>query len=161
MSVKSLPLSFIDPVLAKTRVMNYKAGAYGILSANLSAANNKAVSETKSVWYSAAQLQDWINEINHYGGDGIRIYFGQKEDLAPGEEYDERSGEPRPGQLCLVIIPTKEGSNTSIHKNLIYNKLHDYQQRLDATEPRPLEMAFNLGGYCPPLCLTEGEDLFD
>jgi hypothetical protein len=161
MSVKPLPASFIDPKLAKTRVMNYKSGSYTTLSEKLSSANNEDVSETKSVWYSATQLQDWIDEIKRYGGDGIRIYLGQKEDLNPGEKYDERTGEPRPGQLCLVIIPTKAGSNTSIHENLIYDKLDDYQERLDATPPRPKEMAFNLGGYCPPWCLTEGEDLFD
>jgi hypothetical protein len=161
MSVKPLPPSFIDPALAKTRVMNYKSGAYETLCEKWRTANNEPVSVTKSVWYSVTQLQDWIDEIKYYEGDGIRIFFGQKEDLKEGEKYDERTGEPRPGQICLVIIPTKEGSNTSIHENLIYDKLDGYQERLDATQPRPKEMAFNLGGYCPPWCLTEGEDLFD
>ncbi len=161
MDVKPLPRSFINPEVARSRIMNYKSSSFKILSEKLSLVNNKAVSETKSVWYSVKQLQDWIDEIQYYKGDGIRIYFGQKENLNQGEEYDERTGEPRPGQLCLIIIPTKEGSNTSSHVNIIYDKLEDYQARLAATTKPALEMAFNLGGYCPPLCLTEGEDLFD
>lgn len=161
MDVKPLPPSFIAPELARRRILNYKNGSYKILTENLSLANNEPVSETKSVWYSVKQLQDWINEIEYYKGDGIRIYFGQKENLNQGEAYDERTGEPRPGQLCLVIIPTKEGSNTNSHTNLIYDKLDDYQERLASTIKPAQEMSFNLGGYCPPLCLTEGEDLFD
>lgn len=161
MNAKPLPVSFIDPELAKTRVTNYKNDAYQQLSTKLREVHGEPVSETRSVWYSLTQLQEWIDELMHYGGDGIRIYLGQKENLKEGETYNELTGEPRPGQLCLVIVPTKRGSNAASHVNLIYNKLPDYEPRLAATEPLPLEMAFNLGGYCPPLCLTEGEDLFD
>jgi hypothetical protein len=161
MSTKPLPTSFIDPELAKTRVVNYKNDDYNNLSTKLNEARGNTAGETKSVWYSLTQLQEWVAEIEHYKGDGIRIYLGQKEELRDGENYSELSGEPRPGQLCLVIVPTKRGSHASSHVNLIYNQLPDFEERLAVTPPRMQEMAFNLGGYCPPWCLTEGEDLFD
>jgi hypothetical protein len=162
MTAKPLPSSFIAYETAKKRIDLYRSNAHDMLSKKLSETEGVPVQETKSVWYSAKQLLEWIDEIIHYGGDGIRIYLGQKEPLEPGVLYNEKLKEPRPGQLCLIIVPTKAGAFEDSHINIIYNEnSQDFRDRKAATNITSIGRSLNLGSYCPPLCPLSGEEFFE
>jgi hypothetical protein len=162
MSLKPLPSSFITSDIVTERVSNYKNGAHQLLSEQLSKNAGEPVEDTRSVWYSTEQLMEWLSELVHYNGDGLRIYIGQREKLKPGERYDDTSGEPRPGQLCLLIVPTKKGETEDSHINMLYKDLPDFEARKaiskTANAGQEGQRAFNFGGYCPPLCPLEGID---
>jgi hypothetical protein len=161
-TAKPLPANFLSKEIVNTRTQLYKQSNQPA-SADNPAAQTRQGEDTKWVWYSKELVQTWLDEIDYHSGDGLRIYFGRKE--APGdtitEENIEHKNEALPGNLCLIMAITKEGSYTDSHINVVYENLDDFTDRKAAADelknsekPRNL----NAGSYSPPLKLTEGED---
>jgi hypothetical protein len=161
MSIKALPSIFETKEIINKRVDAYIKGKHSLLTKAMQE-KDPGREETKSVWYPKAVVQTWLEEIILLEGDGLRIYFGEKEvDL--GDENDpEARYRKSAGQLCLIMIPTKTGSNDDSHVNIIYQDRADFteRQRLYHEEKNQgrVDMNFNFGGYCPPKCITEGPD---
>ncbi len=157
MATKPLPVNYISNDVVNQRVLLYCNGTHSMLSSNLSSQRGVTVEDTKSVWYSKKQVQEWLDEMNDLGGDGLRIYFGAKEDT--GIEPD--GFEALPGQLCLIMMLTRMGSSKDSHINIIYEKLENFAERKQLTDDLKAankDRSFNFGAYCPPICLTEGDD---
>jgi hypothetical protein len=159
MEPKPLPEIILTKEMVNKRVKLYQKGKHKVLSARLSERAGKTVEDTKSVWYSKEQVATWLEEMNDLGGDGIRIYLGEIEELEAGKEQSPFN--PIPGQLCLMMVLTKKGSFDDSHVNIEYESLTDYairKEKADALIANRANKQFNAGGYCPPICLTEGID---
>jgi hypothetical protein len=79
---------------------------------------------TLSIWYSKEFIESIMQEMEHYGYDGLRFYFGTYEEDHP--DY--------PNQNCLVIIPTRfiEGDT---HEDIILEDQADFAARLKPNFP--------------------------
>jgi hypothetical protein len=162
MATKPLPESFISQELVNMRTSLYAADIHQKSSIILKSRHGERAEETRSVWFSISQVAEWLTEMINLGANGLRIYLGQKED--PSQDatthIDPNPYAPLPGQLCLMIVLTKQGdqsNSTDTHKNIVYEKLSDYQQRLDLT-PTMKHRSMNAGSYSPPLRITVGDD---
>lgn len=90
--------------------------------------------DSMGVWYSADELEEFIQTAKLHGADGIRIHFGV---------YGEKASRPgTEGKQTIVFVATSsEGSSDRIeHKEI-------YIQRDGATEV----LAYNSGAMFPPL----------
>lgn len=148
---KPLPWFFIGREAASQRVKNYEKQKHNLLTDSL------GKPDTKSIWYSKEHISSLLEEIEHVGGDGVRIYFGA---------YDV-SHESFGGQLCLIMIPTKELKQGEMitHKNVSIETERDFAERTSLSrdfnlsnedDEVPTSRDFNYGSPCPPLC--DGED---
>jgi hypothetical protein len=161
METKPLPSTFIDEGIVNARTGLYRSDKHKILSAYQSVKHGKECEETKYVWYSKGQIQDWLNELNDLKGDGIRLYFGQVEPHDPENPTSADPEEPLPGQLCLLVVLTKPGSYDASHVNIFYRDTPGFDARLQLTNELKLAdraRQFNYGGYSPPMRITEGDD---
>jgi hypothetical protein len=162
-TAKPLPSNFLNKELVNERTRLYEQSNQEVPTDNPSAQTRQG-EDTKWVWYSKELVQTWLDEIAYHNGDGLRIYFGRKE--APTDtatEADaEHINEALPGNLCLIMSITKEGSYADSHINVVYENIEDFNDRKQAADelknsetPRNL----NAGSYSPPLKkITEGED---
>ncbi len=97
--------------------------------------------DSLSVWYSVEELEDFLEKVKEYGGDGIKMYFGAyDQEHAPKPLYADRQ------TIVLVATKTKETANGEINKDLYIS-----------TEKENTILAYNAGRLCPPLC-QQGED---
>ncbi len=154
-NLKPLPWFWIGREVSSQRVNNFVNNKYQLLSDELEKP------DTRSIWYSKDHIAGLLDEIEHAGGDGLRIYFGA---------YD-MAQESVGGQMCLVMTPTREfkEGNLILHKNVVLEKEPDFYLRstnsremiLPASndDSLPMEKQFNYGSPCPPLC--EGIDGLD
>jgi hypothetical protein len=148
-TTKPLPSSFITSDTVNRRVALYLGGVHAQTTQGLQAMHGNESGQTRWIWYSKDQVQEWCNEINDLGASGIRIYLGQKETLAENEVPEEH--EPLPGQLCIMLVLTKQNANDpERHDNIIYEKLSDFAARKQKTE-LAISMNLNAGSYSPPL----------
>lgn len=168
MSTKALPRIFERKQTINDRIKRYRDGKHQLLTAEMQKTNPLA-EETRWVWYSKEQIEVWLEEMTSLGGDGVRIYFGEKE-IEPGDESNHMVQKQKSaGQLCLVMVLTKPGDpdiNDS-HINIIYEDLPDFAVRKAAYDAeRAAENSlesrktkqFNFGSYGPPNTIVEGED---
>jgi hypothetical protein len=144
---KPLPWFFIGKEASSQRVTNFQKQKLPLLTESL------GKPDTQSIWYSKEHISSLLEEINHLGGDGLRIYFGA---------YDT-SHETFGGQLCLIMAATKElkiGEKIS-HKDVSIENESDFVER--STLSRDFNISsndnsaatskdFNYGSPCPPLC---------
>jgi hypothetical protein len=164
MSAKQLPIGFLSQELINNRTSLYKMRNQPVLTPEFNVPLIEPEKETRWVWYAKEQVQTWLNEIEHYNGDGIRIYFGRKGD-EPNPVDPFHAFPPEPGQLCLIMMITQAGSEKDSHINVVYERQPDYNQRCLATpgfensESRP--RGINAGSYCPPMTIVEGPDFPD
>lgn len=163
MATKPLPPSFISRDVVNLRTGLYIADIHQRNSQALSQRHGDAIEETKSVWFSKTQVEEWLSEINYLKGDGLRIYLGQKEEPTEGTEAhsDPNPYSPLPGQLCLMIVLTEVGDpdgDEDAHKNIIYEDLSDFQERVNLSQLPINERSMNAGSYSPPLKIMVGED---
>jgi hypothetical protein len=145
--LKPLPWFFIGREAASERVKNYEKQKHNLLTESL------GKPDTKSIWYSKEHISSLLEEIEFVGGDGLRIYFGA---------YDSNH-KSFAGQLCLVMIPTKELQEGKMisHKNVSIEKESDFEERAtltrdfnpsDSMDDVAISRDFNYGSPCPPLC---------
>jgi hypothetical protein len=129
---KPIPFFYVGRTITNERVSRFSENKHALLSKQL------GKPETQSVWYTREHIELLLEEINHAGADGLRIYLG---------EYGEE--ENYSGQLCLLMVMTKEGADKDTHNDIIMENTADFQARsLDGNKPR----SFNVGSPCPPIC---------
>lgn len=164
-----LPTSFIGQKKASKRILQYQQGKHKLLSTLLNEKFGNTKGDTTSVWYSKQQVKEWLDELTYLDADGLRIYLGEMEDSSSetdseNDSADNYEGAALPGQLCLVIVPTKAGTGNMSHINVVYESEINYIERkslLDILKSESVdtkEKAINFGGYCPPMHITEGFD---
>lgn len=98
---------------------------------------------TRTVWFSVAQLKAFINEIEGEGGDGIRFYFAAYDDdySENGEEMDVPPAEYW-GYNTLLMVPTRDSTANGVTHH------RDYLTPAGAGT----STIQNRGNLCPPLC---------
>jgi hypothetical protein len=137
-----LPASFISKEEMNSRVNNYMTTKHSILSAAL------GTDETKAIWYAMPHLEQLIDELRYKEASGMRIYFGA---YSPDHENF-------PGQLCLVMVPTRANAQTQGHTDIIAEEEADFWDRAGTYDPSEIERiykTFNFGSPCPPACGLE------
>ena len=141
---KPLPSFFINQDVVDQRTSEFTANKYNLLCASL------GKPDTKSIWYSRDHIATLLDEIDHAGGDGLRIFFATYESNHPQFA----------GQLCLVMNPTRSNASGT-HDNVIAENEADFTNRSAITKSisfSPVEGALfndkglNYGSPCPPLC---------
>lgn len=104
--------------------------------------------DSLSVWYSADELQEFLDTAKKNGADGIKMYFGvYKPDTAKDGGYEDRQ------TIVMVATKTKTIENgATIDKNIHIN-----------SENGAEILAYNSGRICPPYCTGPGtgNDGFD
>jgi hypothetical protein len=141
---KPLPPIFISQETVDKRKALFSAKKLPLLAGDLGRP------DTQSIWYTREHVASLLAEIDYYGGDGLRIFFGAYEE---GHQYE--------GQLCLVMNPTRAvGTGSASHKEVVAENEPDFAARssqardfqfsedLDDTYPK----GYNYGSPCPPLC---------
>ena len=137
-SPKKLPFFFIGKSTTDKRKENFISQKYPDLCSRL------GKEDTKSIWYTREHFATLLDEIDHAGGDGIRLHFGTYED---GHKFQ--------GQLCLVMNITR--SSGVIRKDVVLESESDFEDRSagsrsqDNTETK-VPRDFNFGSPCPPRC---------
>lgn len=137
---KPLPWFFIGKQLTDDRIDLFVSNKQPLLSQALGR------EDTRSVWYSKEHIVKLLEEIDHAGGDGLRIYFGMYEATHP--EF--------PGQTCLLMAVTRaaQKGEKSIHERVSLENEPDFIQRssLPRDFNQPYGRDFNFGSPCPSLC---------
>jgi hypothetical protein len=159
-SAKALPGIFVDTATINMRVKLYMQNKHPLLSEAMSRAGTPR-SETRSVWYSRKHVETWLDEMDITGANGLRIYLGEYEAADSGTT-------PHPelaGQLCLLMVLTRQGAPGETPINIIYENEPGYMARKANTVAEKdifgnpdQEKQFNFGAFCPPICLTGGDD---
>ncbi|MEC3879130.1 hypothetical protein [Parapedobacter sp. 10938] len=107
---------------------------------------------TRTVWFSLAQLKAFINEIEGDGGDGIRFYFAAYDDSYPdGGVNAEVPPQAYWGYNTLLMVPTRDSTANGI----TYHR--DYLTGISQSGGRPSNLmrkstVENRGMLCPPSC---------
>lgn len=151
-----MPLSsyFVGREVVNSRVKRYMNGKHKLLTEQM-ASKGLAATESHFVWYPKDYLETLIKEMEHYGANGIRVYFG---------EYANDPVEPAPGQLGLLLVLTQLKSDGKIH-DILFEEQVDYQVRSNMARSRGLDFSqlpgedgvpreFNAMLPCPPACLN-------
>jgi hypothetical protein len=88
---KSLSVGkYVNTEHVDTAIRNYKQERWVQNSERLGKA------DSMSVWYSAEELQGFIDTIREHGGDGVRMYFGAYGEKAPkAEQRTKRKDQPQ------------------------------------------------------------------
>jgi hypothetical protein len=147
-----LPTIFIPKDVINRRVKLFMQKKHPLLSEALTE-NGITRQDTRSVWYSKEHMEIWLNEMNLYGADGMRIYFGA---------YAEEDG-IRNGQLCLLMVLTRPGGTSDTHRDIVFEDEGPGARSLNGggddeeEEGRPKQ--FNYGSPCPPIC-AEGDAIY-
>jgi hypothetical protein len=166
MPTKALPSIFEHSKTINDRVKRYLDGKHKMLTADMQIIIPGG-EETKWAWYSKKQVQTWLEEMELLNGDGLRIYFGEKE-VETGDETNLAANiQKAAGQLCLIMVLTRQGIEEDSHVNIIYEKLPDFKERellydaeraAENSDETEQTMNFNFGSYSPPKTITEGDD---
>ncbi len=143
---KPLPVFFMGKIAANDRISRFMDSKHVLLSeamiSNL---------DTKSIWYSFDHIENIYKELVFLNADGLRIYMGQYEDTHPDF----------PGQLCLVMVPTRLNVMTEGHQDIILEDEVDFEQRPGSEMfLSELSKAYNYGSPCPTICEAEGDSLY-
>jgi hypothetical protein len=91
--------------------------------------------DSLSTWFGLEQLQNFLDQANAHGADGIKMFFG----VYPSDHPNELMA----GRQTVVLVATRknEGHPGARNKALFITK--DQTKEL---------LAFNLGEICPPYC---------
>ncbi len=94
--------------------------------------------DSLSAWWSVDEVEDFLERIKTYGGDGVKFYFAAyDEKTAPTPEYI--------GLQTIVMVASKQkegANNTLVNKDV-------YISKADGTNSI---LAYNAANLCPPLC---------
>jgi hypothetical protein len=128
---KSLKVGkYVDNDHVNTVISNYKKERWVHNSKRL------GKEDSLSVWYSAEELQEFIETIQEHGADGIRMYFA----AYPNEEVMSKGKDGRQS-IVLVATRSKEENGKRVNKDV-----YTYENG------KATIMAYNMGDYCPPYC---------
>jgi len=139
---KPLPSFFMGKTAASNRIAGFLSSKHVVLS------NELGTTDTKSIWYSFSHIENLFKELVYLNADGLRIYLGAYED----------DHQDFPGQLCLVMVPTRFDPDTEGHEDVLLEDDVDFPERpgselyQSATEAEQLSKAFNYGAPCPTIC---------
>ena len=90
--------------------------------------------DSLSVWYSAEELEEFVQTVRAHGADGVRMYFGVYGEDAPRPGLEGRQ------TIVLVATKSKEEGERLQHKDFYITR----NGKADI-------LAFNMGIPCPPL----------
>lgn len=90
--------------------------------------------DSRSIWYSIEELEEFFLRCKSHGADGVRIYFG----VYPSD-YDSINA----GMQTTVFVATK---------NKEYEYGPDNKDLYISTENGTQILAYNNGGICPIIC---------
>ena len=153
-TILPLPVFYIGKQATRQLITNY-GPKHALLTQGL------GKPDTRSVWYSKEHIAQLMEEIEHAGGDGLRIFLG-----AYGANHLDFVG-----QTCLVMSITRAQNITegvTIHKNVVLEEESDFAERSNSSrdmDRKPLnyhskkDRDFNHGSPCPPSC--DGDGGFD
>lgn len=97
--------------------------------------------DSLSVWFSLADIEDFLEKLKEHGGDGVRFYFG-----AYNKEYAEKPLYAGRQTIVMVATRQKQTLNGETNKDIYIT-----------TEKGTNILAYNVGRPCPPFC-GEGND---
>ena len=95
--------------------------------------------DSLSVWYSVAELEEYLEKVKTHGGDGIRMYFG-----VYGDDYTDQPLYAGRQTVVLVATKTKQTDQGVSDKDIYINTGHSSSI-----------LAYNAGRVCPPVCTIE------
>ena len=126
---------FVNTEHVDTVIKNYKKERWVHNSKRL------GKEDSLSVWFSADDIEGFLEKVKEHGGDGVRFYFGT---------YDEKFAD-KPlyaGRQTIVMVATKQKETLAgnVDKDIYVN-----------TEKGSSILAYNVGRLCPPFC-QNGED---
>jgi hypothetical protein len=128
---KSLKVGkYVSNEHVNTAIRNYKQERWIHNSERLGKA------DSLSVWYSAEELEGFLEDIKAHGGDGVRMYFA-----AYPNESEKSKGKDGRQSIVLVATRSKEENGDLTHKDMYLSE-----------NGKPVVMAYNMGNYCPPVC---------
>ncbi len=149
----------ITTSMAQKLVNNYKNNHWKTLNtycASLKQNNAPNAQDSRCVWFSLDDLQQFITQIAGQNADGIRIYFGEYSQDVINEmnNDDELAGcipnvELYNGLATVVLIPTTDIDGVSTDFN---PAAQDYSNPDDLS-------AFNHGSLVPPPFNVSGSQL--
>jgi hypothetical protein len=101
--------------------------------------------DSLSVWYSAEELERFLEKIKMHGADGVRFYFA-----AYDKEYKEQPLYAGRQTMVMVATQSKETEKGIVDKDVYLN-----------TGAENSILAYNNGKLCPPFCKPsyDGDDL--
>jgi hypothetical protein len=98
--------------------------------------------DSLSVWFSMADIEEFLEKSKMHGGDGIKFYFAAyPNDYSPRPEYA--------GRQSIVMVATRS-KQTDLGR--IANKDMYITRHGESTI-----MALNKGNLCPPICDAPSE----
>lgn len=103
--------------------------------------NHLGKPDSLSVWYSLAELKEYLETAEAAGADGIRVYFGAYPSTYPENILFE-------GRQTIAFVATQQKQSTTgktENKDLYVS-----------TPKGPEIVAFNFGSLCPPSCPQGG-----
>jgi hypothetical protein len=132
---KSLKVGkYVDSRHVDTVIRNYKQERW------VQNSNKIGKEDSLSVWYSAEELEDYLQKIREYGADGVRFYFAAYPgDYAEHPEYASRQ------TIVLVATKSRETTTGIVNKDLYIGTEHGSKL-----------LAYNTGTLCPPYCPNGG-----
>jgi hypothetical protein len=131
-AARPLPYFYVGTTITNDRVARFSNNKHALLSEQL------GKPDTKSVWYTKEHIAQLLSEMEHADAGGLRIYLG---------EYGEE--ENYSGQLCLLMVMTKDEENSGVQLDITIEDAADFQARsIDNKKSRD----FNVGSPCPPIC---------
>lgn len=149
--IQPIPEYFVGRETVNRRVKKFMAGKRQLLTNDMNA-NGLSSEESKHVWYPKEYIEVLVDELQHYGGNGVRIYFG---------EYENDIMEAAPGQLGLLLVLTREEDDGKIH-DILFEEQEDYSLRIGNFKSKGIDLSqsyvngkpreFNAMLPCPPLC---------
>lgn len=122
---------YVDTPYVDTLIRNYKQERWVHNSERI------GKEDSLSVWFSVEEVQELLEKIKEYGGDGIKFYFGTYSENFPEKpEYA--------GRQTIVMVGTKQKQTEnggSANKDMYILK-----------EGKTSILSLNYGSLCPPLC---------
>lgn len=121
---------FVSTAHTDTLIRNYKQERW--------VNNSKHIGkeDSLSVWYSAEELEQFLEKIKMHGADGVRFYFA-----AYDKEYKEQPLYAGRQTMVMVATQSKETEKGMVDKDVYVN-----------TGGTNSILAYNMGRICPPFC---------
>ena len=142
----------IDLGTAAELIVNYKLNQWQAINnscpsiQNLKNAGNPTLVDSRSVWFSATELQGFLDDIILAGGNGIRFYYGAYTNDIVSDPQNAGAGIGQYNGLhTLVLIPTQAGAHGM---PCDFNLDPDNAANLSGTSEYP--SAMNHGSMAPP-----------
>jgi len=101
--------------------------------------------DSLSVWYSVAEIEEFLEKAKMYGADGVKFYFA-----AYDKNFEEQPLYAGRQTLVMVATQAKEGPTGTVDKDLYIS-----------SGSGSSILAYNVGKLCPPYCgkPSAGEDI--